>query len=116
MDSDAQLPLPATVATASRVIAAEGAALLDLSQRLTADFARACELILSCQGRVVVTGMGKSGHIAHKIAASLASTGTPAYFMHPAEGFHGDLGVLHRNDLLLALSFSGETEEIVELL
>jgi arabinose-5-phosphate isomerase len=102
--------------TARRVIRAEAEALLELSERMSADFERACELILACEGRVIVSGMGKSGHIAHKIAASLASTGTAAYFMHPAEGFHGDLGVLHRSDLLLALSFSGETEELVDLL
>jgi arabinose-5-phosphate isomerase len=106
----------AALATAQRVLSLESAALTQLGGQLGAEFCAACEMLLSCGGRVIVTGMGKSGHIAHKIAASLASTGTPAYFLHPAEGFHGDLGVLHRGDTLLALSFSGETAEIVELL
>jgi arabinose-5-phosphate isomerase len=102
--------------TARRVIQAEAEALAELADRLSDSFDSACELMLSREGRIIVTGMGKSGHIAHKLAASLASTGTSAYFMHPAEGFHGDLGVIHRNDLLLALSFSGETAELIELL
>ena len=79
-------------------------------------FAAACRLCLACQGRVVVTGMGKSGHIARKIAATLASTGTPAFFMHPAEAGHGDLGMITRTDVVLALSNSGETPELVFLL
>ena len=104
------------VATGRRVLAAEAEALAGLSQRVDSSFARACELMLACKGRVIVTGMGKSGHVAQKIAASLTSTGTAAHFLHPAEGFHGDLGVVHRDDLLLALSHSGETGEIVNLL
>ncbi len=84
--------------------------------RLDARFAAACRLCLACHGRVVVTGMGKSGHIARKIAATLASTGTPAFFMHPAEASHGDLGMITRGDVVLALSNSGETPEIVLLL
>jgi len=87
-----------------------------LLPRLDARFAEACQLCLACQGRVVVTGMGKSGHIARKVAATLASTGTPAFFLHPAEAGHGDLGMITRSDLLLALSNSGETPEIVLLL
>jgi arabinose-5-phosphate isomerase len=106
----------AALATAQRVLELEASALAKLQAQLDGAFCDACELLLACQGRVIVSGMGKSGHIAHKIAASLASTGTPAYFLHPAEGFHGDLGVVHRDDVLLALSFSGETQEIVELL
>ena len=76
------------------------------------DFVKAVRLIVSCKGRVVVTGMGKSGHIGQKIAATLSSTGTPSFFMHPAEGVHGDLGMLVRGDVVIALSFSGETDEI----
>ncbi len=74
------------------------------------------ELILACKGRVVVVGMGKSGHIGHKIAATLASTGTPAFFVHPAEASHGDMGMITRDDLVLALSNSGTTNEIITLL
>src|ERR1700734_3229876 len=84
--------------------------------RLGADFARACRICLTCKGRVVVTGMGKSGHIAGKIAATLASTGTPAFFLHPAEAGHGDLGMIARGDAVLALTNSGETPELVVLL
>ena len=85
------------------------------AQRLGADFAHAARLCLACRGRVVVTGMGKSGHIAGKIAATLASTGTPAFFLHPAEASHGDIGMITREDLVLAISYSGETGEIVTL-
>jgi arabinose-5-phosphate isomerase len=84
--------------------------------RLGVDFARACRICLNCRGRVVVTGMGKSGHIGGKIAATLASTGTPSFFMHPAEASHGDVGMITRDDVLLALSNSGETEEILTIL
>ena len=77
---------------------------------------QACELILACKGRVVVVGMGKSGHIGHKIAATLASTGTPAFFVHPAEASHGDMGMITADDVVLALSNSGTTNEIVTLL
>jgi arabinose-5-phosphate isomerase len=85
------------------------------ARRLGADFARAARLCLACRGRVVVTGMGKSGHVAGKIAATLASTGTPAFFLHPAEASHGDIGMITREDLLLAISYSGETDEIITL-
>jgi arabinose-5-phosphate isomerase len=104
------------LATARRVLDLEASALATLSAQLDGAFCEACQMLLDCHGRVIVSGMGKSGHIAQKIAASLASTGTPAHFLHPAEGFHGDLGVVHRGDVLLTLSFSGETQEIVDLL
>src|ERR1700691_4384415 len=83
--------------------------------RLGAEFARACRVCLECRGRVVVTGMGKSGHIGGKIAATLASTGTPAFFMHPGEASHGDIGMITRDDAVLALSNSGETDEILTI-
>jgi arabinose-5-phosphate isomerase len=102
--------------TAQRVIRLEAQALDEQVSLIGDGFVRACELILECRGRIIVTGMGKSGHIAQKIAASLTSTGTAAHFLHPAEGVHGDLGVVHRDDLLLALSLSGETQEILGLL
>ncbi|AEM48982.1 KpsF/GutQ family protein [Acidithiobacillus ferrivorans SS3] len=94
----------------------EAAAVAALEARLDADFVGACELLLNCPGRIVVTGMGKSGIIARKIAATLASTGSPALFLHPAEGSHGDLGMLTRQDCLLALSNSGETAELLAIL
>ena len=84
--------------------------------RLGADFARACRICLGCRGRIVVTGMGKSGHIAGKIAATLASTGTPSFFVHPGEASHGDVGMITRDDAVLALSNSGETAEILTIL
>src|ERR1700688_4665179 len=84
--------------------------------RLGTDFARACRICLNCRGRIVVTGMGKSGHIAGKIAATLASTGTPAFFVHPGEASHGDIGMITRDDAVLALSNSGETAEILTIL
>jgi arabinose-5-phosphate isomerase len=102
--------------SARRTFEVERAALERLRGRLDARFAAACRLLLACQGRVVVTGMGKSGHVARKIAATLASTGTPAFFLHPGEASHGDLGMLTRGDVLLALSNSGETAEILTLL
>ncbi len=104
------------LASARRTIDVEGAALAALGVRLDAAFATACRACLSCRGRVIVTGMGKSGHIARKIAATLASTGTPAFFLHPSEASHGDIGMITRGDLLLALSNSGETAEVLELL
>ena len=84
--------------------------------RLGAEFARACRICLNCRGRIVVTGMGKSGHIGGKIAATLASTGTPAFFVHPGEASHGDVGMITRDDAVLALSNSGETDEILTIL
>src|ERR1700685_39549 len=83
--------------------------------RLGTNFARACRICLNCRGRIVVTGMGKSGHIGGKIAATLASTGTPAFFVHPGEASHGDIGMITRDDAVLALSNSGETDEIMTI-
>jgi len=105
----------ALVARAHHVLAIEARAVLALSERIGEEFARACELVLACPGRVVVSGMGKSGHIAAKIAATLASTGTPAFFLHPAEASHGDLGMVTRADVFLALSHSGATEELLRI-
>ena len=98
------------------VLAIEAAALEQLKSRLDENFSTACELILNCTGRIVVTGMGKSGHIGTKIAATLASTGSPAFFLHPAEALHGDFGMIMRGDVIIALSYSGETEEILKML
>ena len=98
------------------VIETEAQAVFELSQRIDERFAKACELLLACKGRIVVTGMGKSGHIANKIAATLSSTGSPAFFMHPGEASHGDLGMITRQDVVLAISHSGNTAEIVTLL
>jgi arabinose-5-phosphate isomerase len=107
-------PDPATlIAAGRRAIEIEGRALSALIPRLDASFARACAICLDCTGRVIVTGVGKSGHIGGKIAATLASTGTPAFFMHAAEASHGDIGMITRNDVLLALSNSGETTEVL---
>ncbi len=99
-----------------RTLEIEAVAVDALKTRINGDFARAVELILSSQGRVIVSGMGKSGHVARKIAATMASTGTPAYFVHPAEASHGDLGMITRQDVLLALSNSGESEELLNIL
>lgn len=104
------------VALASRVLDIEARALDGIRSRLDDSFAKACELCLETRGRVVVTGMGKSGHVGGKIAATLASTGTPAFFMHPAEASHGDLGMITAQDLLLAVSYSGETQEVITIL
>jgi len=98
---------------AERVLRIEAEAILGVIPKLDASFERAVELLRRCRGRVIVTGMGKSGLIGRKIAATLASTGTPAYFLHPAEGVHGDLGVVARGDTVLALSNSGETDEVL---
>jgi len=99
-----------------RALAIEAQAVAALADRIGREFAAACRLCLACSGRVVVTGMGKSGHVAGKIAATLASTGTPAFFLHPAEASHGDLGMITRDDAVLALSNSGETAEILTIL
>ena len=98
------------------VVETEGAAILALTQQIGAQFEAACELLFACKGRIIVTGMGKSGHIGKKIAATLASTGSPAFFMHPAEASHGDLGMVTSQDVILAISNSGNTQEIVNLL
>ena len=102
--------------TARRVLRIEAEALKDLQERLDAGFERAVDVLFACKGRVVVTGMGKSGLIGRKIAATLSSTGTPSLFLHPAEALHGDLGMLQAGDTVLAISYGGETEEIVALL
>ena len=99
-----------------RVLDIETRALQALASRLDGDFTTACRLLLACEGRVVCTGMGKSGHIARKIAATLASTGTPAFYVHPGEAGHGDLGMVTDADVVLALSNSGETDELLMLL
>ena len=104
------------LALARQVLDIESRAVDQLKTRLDESFATACNLCLATSGRVVVTGMGKSGHICKKIAATLASTGTPSFFVHPAEASHGDLGMITPNDLLLAVSYSGETEEIITIL
>ncbi|MEQ1574999.1 MAG: KpsF/GutQ family sugar-phosphate isomerase [Vicinamibacterales bacterium] len=104
------------LALARKVLQTEAAAILALVDRLDERFEKAVRLLLDCRGRVIVTGMGKSGIICRKIAATLSSTGTPAFFLHPAEAIHGDLGVLQRDDVILALSYSGETGELLRLL
>lgn len=103
-------------AHAKKVLRIEAEAISRLIERVDENFDRAIELILHCSGRVVVTGMGKSGHIGNKIAATLASTGTPALFLHPAEGIHGDLGMVTRGDVVIAISNSGETDELTRML
>lgn len=104
------------IESGQRTIEIESFAVAALKSRIDASFARACELLLACQGRAVVTGIGKSGHIANKLAATLASTGTPALFMHAAEASHGDLGMLTRQDVVIGISGSGNTQEVVALL
>ena len=102
--------------SARRVLRIEAQAINDLLAHLDSSFERAVELLLACKGRVVVSGMGKSGLIGRKISATLSSTGTPSFFLHPAEALHGDLGMLARGDSLLAISYGGETPEILNLL
>src|SRR5688572_2661695 len=104
------------LALARKVLQTEAAAILALVERLDERFEQAIRLLLDCRGRVIVTGMGKSGIICRKIAATLSSTGTPAFFLHPAEAIHGDLGVITADDVVVALSHSGETEELLRLL
>jgi arabinose-5-phosphate isomerase len=103
-------------AAGRRVLAVESAAVAALAARIDAAFVRAARLVVECQGRVVATGMGKSGIVARKVAATLSSTGTPSLFLHPAEALHGDLGMLVRGDVVIALSQSGETPELLNLL
>lgn len=104
------------IKSAKRVINIEVGAITALLERLDDRFTSACDLLYHCEGKVVVSGMGKSGHIGNKIAATLASTGTPSFFMHPGEANHGDLGMLSKGDVLLAISNSGETGELLNLL
>jgi arabinose-5-phosphate isomerase len=111
MNSDSPL-----IKSALRTIEIENRAIAELLNRIDDDFVKACKLILACQGRVVVIGMGKSGHIGKKIAATLASTGTTAMYVHPAEASHGDIGMIAADDVVLAISNSGTTEEILSLL
>ena len=101
---------------ARRVLETEAAAVLALADRLDERFAVAVTLVCKCRGRVILTGMGKSGIVCRKIAATLSSTGTPAFFLHPAEAMHGDLGVIRHDDVVIALSYSGENEELVRIL
>src|SRR4051812_14457621 len=101
---------------ARKVLRIEAAAILGLVDRINGDFERAVQLLFACRGRVIVTGMGKSGLICRKIAATLSSTGTSAWFLHPAEAIHGDLGAIRDDDVVVALSHSGETEELLRLL
>ena len=103
------------VAVGQRVLAIESRALADLVEQIDDHFSAACALLLACSGRVIVTGMGKSGHIGNKLAATFASTGTPAFFVHPAEASHGDLGMITRDDTVIALSNSGETAEVLTI-
>ena len=102
--------------TARRVLKIEAQAIQDVLARLDAGFEKAVDVLFACKGRVVVSGMGKSGLIGRKISATLSSTGTPSFFLHPAEALHGDLGMLARGDAMLAVSYGGETQEIVQLL
>jgi arabinose-5-phosphate isomerase len=101
---------------ARKVLTIEAEAVSALADRIGEEFTQAIEMILACQGRLVISGMGKSGLICQKIASTMASTGTPAFFLHPAEGIHGDLGMLMKGDVLIAVSNSGETEEIIRIL
>lgn len=101
--------------TARRAIHTEMSALRRMEETLGDDFVAAVETILACKGKCIVTGMGKSGHVGNKIAATLASTGTPSFFLHPAEAFHGDLGMISPEDVVVALSYSGETDEVLKL-
>lgn len=104
------------VSSALRTIRLEAEAVTALAGRINGQFSAACKLMLNCHGRIIVTGMGKSGHIGKKIAATLASTGTPAFFVHPGEASHGDLGMITKNDIVLAISYSGTSSELVTLL
>jgi arabinose-5-phosphate isomerase len=106
---------PHALALAREVIIIEAAAVQALTQRIDDNFLRALNIILSCEGRVIVSGMGKSGHIARKIAATMSSTGTPAYFVHPGEASHGDLGMITSQDVFIALSYSGESDELMTI-
>jgi len=98
------------------VLETEAQAILNLRDRINEGFVQACKLLLGCEGRIIVTGIGKSGHIGNKIAATLASTGSPAFFMHPGEASHGDIGVITKKDVVIALSYTGNTDEILAIL
>jgi arabinose-5-phosphate isomerase len=109
-------PSDPSIARGRRVLATEAEAVAALADRLGEEFAAACQLLLACRGRTVVTGMGKSGHVGGKIAATLASTGSPSFFLHPAEASHGDIGMITSGDVVIALSNSGETAELLTIL
>ena len=106
---------PRALDLAREVLSIEAAAIQSLVTRIDETFLRALDVILSCDGRVIVSGMGKSGHIARKIAATMSSTGTPAYFVHPGEASHGDLGMITEHDVIIALSYSGESQELMTI-
>jgi arabinose-5-phosphate isomerase len=116
MNAEVKTDPASLISAGRRALEIEERAIAALKPRLDASFARACEICLACRGRVIVTGMGKSGHIAGKIAATLASTGTPSFFMHAAEASHGDIGMITREDVLFAISNSGETAEVLLLI
>ena len=116
MAADDVSPSSPYLQSAQRTVAMEIDAVTRLRERLDESFVRACDILLGCSGRVVVTGMGKSGHIGNKIAATLASTGTPAFYVHPGEASHGDLGMITHDDVVLALSHSGESDELMTIL
>ena len=101
--------------TAREVLKTEAEAILGIKEMLNGEFVSAVEAILACEGKVILTGMGKSGIIAKKIAATLASTGTPSFFLNPGEAFHGDLGMISEGDIIIALSYSGETDEVLKI-
>ena len=104
------------IASALRTVRIESEAIASFESRLDDSFSKACDLMLNCKGRVIVSGMGKSGHIGRKIAATLASTGTPAYFVHPGEAGHGDLGMITPDDIVIGISYSGTSVELLTLL
>ncbi|RDL44595.1 KpsF/GutQ family sugar-phosphate isomerase [Marinomonas piezotolerans] len=104
------------IASAKMTLTTQGQALSGLAQRIDSSFSTAVDMILNCRGRTIICGMGKSGIVGKKIAATLASTGTPSFFMHPGEAFHGDLGMVQADDVLILISYSGETEEVIRLL
>ena len=104
------------IKSAHQTLSTQAQALLDLADRVTESFAQAVRMILASKGRTIICGMGKSGLIGKKIAATLASTGTPSFFLHPGEAFHGDLGMIQAEDTLVLISYSGETEELIRLL
>src|SRR3972149_10344853 len=112
---DKIFPSKTALELAKRVLAIEAEAIQSLSARLGQSFLDAVALLLNCKGRVVVSGIGKSGHIARKIASTMSSTGTPAYFVHPAEASHGDLGMVRHDDVFIGISYSGESDELLQI-
>lgn len=116
LDSQSSDKIAAFIQNGRDVINQEADALLNLAARINNNFASACQLLLRCEGRIIVTGIGKSGHIGRKIAATFASTGSPAFFLHPAEAKHGDAGVITSKDVILLLSYSGESEEVLSII